>query len=75
MTAKQQKLIDGINRRQIRALNAYETFIKALEKAKKAYIPAYKSRQKAPENYLKVSKNCLKLVEKAAKKAIAAYGI
>lgn len=48
MTAKQQKLIDGINRRQIRALNAYETFIKALEKAKKAYIPAYKSRQKSP---------------------------
>lgn len=75
MTSDQQKLIDKINRRQIRALNAYETFIKALEKAKKAYIPAYKSRKKDPENYLKMSKNCLKLVEKAAKKALAAYGI
>lgn len=75
MTPEQQTLIDGINRRQIRALNAYETFIKALEKAKKAYITAYKSRQKAPENYLKVSRNCLKLVDKAAKKALATYGI
>ena len=75
MTAKKQKLIADISRRQIRALNAYEYFIKALENAKKAYIPAYKSRKKDPENYLKVSKNCLKLVEKAAKKALAAYGI
>ena len=75
MTADRQKLIADFSRRQIRALNAYYCFIKALEKAKKAYIPAYKSRKKDPENYLKVSKNCLKLVEKAAKKALAAYGI
>ena len=75
MTGKKQKLIADISRRQIRALNAYEGFIKALEQAKKAYIPAYKSRKKDPENYLKVSRKCLKMVEKAAQKALAAYGI
>lgn len=75
MTAKKQKLIADISRRQIWALKAYNGFIKALEKAKKTYIPAYKSRKKDPENYLKVSKNCLKMVEKAAQKALATYGI